>query len=205
MEKHSCMMIAACGVVDPKAPIRGAPSGEEISRIIDCMPTASPALNRHQLSAEIKQRAHAIGFDLVGIADASPSKYRDYLRDWLDTGQAGSMAYLGRRFEERTDPNVYLPGVRSVICVAMNYHVPLEEVAENERAHHGRIARYALGDDYHEVIKSKLFELADWMRQAAPEAQTRAAYRRLYVKSLAPCGVADRRVRIRDAVVVSFQ
>ncbi len=132
-------------------------------------------LSRHQLAAELKQRALAIGFDLVGIADASPSKYRAYLRDWLETGQSGSMGYLARRFDERTDPAVYLPGARSVICVAMNYHVPLDAVPQGEQTHHGRIARYALGNDYHGIIKDRLFELADWMRQAAPDAQTRAA------------------------------
>ena len=61
---------------------------------------------------------------------------------------------------------------RSVICVAMNYHVPLQESSEAGQA---RIARYALGDDYHEVLKKRLHVLADKIREVAPEAQTRAA------------------------------
>jgi epoxyqueuosine reductase len=128
-----------------------------------------------QLAASIKQRARELGFDLVGIASAEPSRYRQYFRDWLDTGQAGDMTYLANRFAERTDPAAYLPGARSVICVAINYHVPLAPVPENDRPHHARIARYALGDDYHEHIKARLHQLADWICDQAPDAQTRAA------------------------------
>jgi epoxyqueuosine reductase len=130
-------------------------------------------VDRHQLAAEIKTLGRGLGFDLIGIAPAEPSNYRAYLREWLDGGQAGSMAYLHKRFEERTDPATYVPGARSVVCVAMNYHVPLEAAPEGES--HGRVARYALGDDYHELIKERLHRLADRIRELAPEAQTRAA------------------------------
>src|SRR6185295_4566253 len=75
-----------------------------------------------QLAAEIKNRAKSLGFDLVGITTATPSKYRQYYRDWLDDGRAGTMEYLHRRFDERTDPATYMPGAKSVICVAVNYH-----------------------------------------------------------------------------------
>ena len=155
----------------------------------------------HQLAAEIKQQAKTLGFDLVGIAPAEPSHYRDYYRAWLDSGQAGTMQYLHKRFEERTNPAVYVPGAKSVICVAMNYFVPLEadhrdtgvppvrKTNEHESSFDigtggrggtpvsqaGRVARYALGDDYHEIIKTRLHHLADWIRSRAPEAQTRAA------------------------------
>jgi epoxyqueuosine reductase len=129
----------------------------------------------HQLSAEIKNRARSIGFDLVGIASAEPSQYRNYLRAWLDDGQHGTMRWLEGRFDERTDVRAYLPGARSVICVAMNYHVELQEADIADCANHGRIARYALGEDYHELIKSRLHHLADWIRQQAPDAQTKCA------------------------------
>lgn len=129
----------------------------------------------HQLAAEIRQRARMSGFDLVGIAPARPSQYRDYLRDWLAAGQHATMSWLEKRFDERVDPGAYLPGARSVICVAMNYHVPLREIPAEDRPHFGKVARYALGDDYHEVIKSRLHELADWIRQSAVGVQTRSA------------------------------
>jgi len=118
-----------------------------------------------QLALMIKDRAREMGFDLVGIAPASPSRYREYLRRWLDDGQGGTMGYLASRFEERADPAAYLPGAQSVICVAMNYHVRLEEPETG--GVRGKIARYALGDDYHEIIKDRLHDLADWLRAAA--------------------------------------
>jgi epoxyqueuosine reductase len=125
------------------------------------------------LAAAIKLRARGLGFDLVGIADAQPSRYRDYFRKWLDDGRAGTMAYLDRRFADRVDPGVYLPGAASVICVGMNYFVPLSP--PDETSAQGRVARYALGDDYHEIIKPRLQVLADWLRSHAPDAQTRCA------------------------------
>jgi len=126
-----------------------------------------------QLAADLKTRAGELGFDRVGIASAQPSRYRDYLRQWLDSGQAGSMAYLASRFEERADPGAYLPGAASVICVGLNYYSPLSPPDESSRQ--GRVARYALGDDYHELLKPRLHRLADWLREAAPDARTRCS------------------------------
>src|SRR5829696_1067664 len=135
--------------------------------------TPVESLRDHALAAEVKRRARELGFDLVGVAPAGPSRYRDYLRSWLDAGSAGSMGWLAGRFNERTDLSVYLPGAASVICVAINYYVELEPVPEVQHPHHGRVARYALGEDYHDVLKSRLHALADWLREAVPGAQTR--------------------------------
>lgn len=134
-------------------------------------PEKTPDL--HELAGRIRQSARRAGFDLVGIAPAAPSIYRQYLRQWLDDGRGGSMAYLAARFDERTDPARYLPGARSIICLAVNYHVPLAPAAEG--APRGRIARYALGDDYHGWMKAALYELADWLRRTVPHARTRCA------------------------------
>jgi epoxyqueuosine reductase len=136
----------------------------------------SCAIDKHQLAGEIKHRARRVGFDLVGIAPADPSARRDYFRDWLDTGKAGVMDYLQRRFDERVEPARYLPGARTVVCVALNYHTPLSSYAAGPpaiRRGEGRIARYALGEDYHELIKRRLYGLADWIRQTVPGARTR--------------------------------
>jgi epoxyqueuosine reductase len=131
-------------------------------------------LDHYAIAAQVKRRARDAGFDLVGIASAAPSRWRDYLRTWLDEGRAGQMQYLANRFEERTQPQAYLPGARSIICVAINYHVPLEPLSAEQQQRHGKIARYALGDDYHELIKSRLHAVADWMRQTFSDCQTRA-------------------------------
>jgi epoxyqueuosine reductase len=125
------------------------------------------------LADAIKRQARELGFDLVGVAPAHPSAHREYVRQWLDTGKAGTMDYLARRFDERTDPGTYLPGAASVVCVALNYYTELAPVPHDERAAHARVARYALGDDYHEIIKRRLYDLADWIREQAPGAQTR--------------------------------
>ncbi len=119
-------------------------------------------MNAHQLSAEVKQRARSLGFDLCGIAAAGASAHADFLRDWLTTGRHGEMAWLAGRFSERTDVRTYLPGAESVICCALSYNVPLPDPPLGRAP--GRIARYALGDDYHEHLKSRLFDLADWLR-----------------------------------------
>ena len=129
----------------------------------------------YALALRIKAKAMELGFDLVGIASAEPSRHRDFLRRWLDQGRAGEMHYLAWRFEERIDPAVYLPGAASVICVAVNYHVPLESAPAGAAETRGRIARYALGTDYHDWIKDRLHALADWLREQAPGATARAA------------------------------
>jgi epoxyqueuosine reductase len=135
-------------------------------------PRPGANLTQTALASAIKARALALGFDLVGIARCEASPRINYLRQWLDEGQAGEMKYLAARFAERADPGVYLPGARSAVCVAINYHVPLEPPAASVVP--GKIARYALGADYHELIKTRLHELTDWIRQAAPGCQTRA-------------------------------
>jgi epoxyqueuosine reductase len=82
------------------------------------------------------------------------------------------MRWLADRFDERTDPSVYFPGARSVISLASNYRVNLASPEENDT---GRIARYALGDDYHEVMKDRLHDLADWLRATVPGTKTRSS------------------------------
>ena len=130
-------------------------------------------LQDHAAAAAVKGKARELGFDLAGVAPAEPARYRDYFRQWLDAGKGGTMEYLARRFDERTDPATFLPGALSVICVAMNYHTPLEPVPDGEKGRHGRVARYALGRDYHEIIKDRLYDLADWIRETFPAARTR--------------------------------
>ena len=133
----------------------------------------SPAPANYALAASIKRKARELGFDLVGIASPEPSKYRDYFHRWLQEGRSGTMDYLGRRFEEKTDPGNYFPGVQSIICVGLNYFAKLKD--ETPATNAGKIARYALGDDYHELIKPRLHALADWLKAIAPSASSRCA------------------------------
>ena len=121
--------------------------------------------------ARIKQQAHAIGFELVGIAPAAPVDGFDRLREWLDNGFAGEMAYMHRHAQALRHPASILPEVRSVVMVGMNY----KTVGSGQPVLGGaRVARYAQGEDYHDVLREKLKGLLVWIRQEAPGCRGRA-------------------------------
>jgi epoxyqueuosine reductase len=113
------------------------------------------------LEDRLKQRARELGFDLVGVAPATEADGFDRLRDWLDRGYAGTMNYLHRQAEARRHPNAVFPDVRSVVMVGMNY-----KPRESESA--AKVARYARGTDYHEVLWRRLDELLAWVRTEVP-------------------------------------
>ena len=130
-----------------------------------------PIEPRH-LASQIKDKAREVGFDLVGIAPAEPSRHRQFLRDWLDSGKHGDMHYLERRFDERTDVTQFLPGAKSVVCVAANYKTPEPEV-EPQPGTTGIVARYARARDYHDWFKPRLYQIADWLREVMPGCSTK--------------------------------
>jgi epoxyqueuosine reductase len=112
-------------------------------------------------ASEIKRMARECGFELAGIAPAKPlpDDSRRYM-EWIDRGMAGAMGYLtDRRAQVRTDPKLILPNARSILCVAKLYNGPEPRSTENE-AGHGWISRYAWGDDYHDVMRRGLEQLA---------------------------------------------
>ncbi len=134
------------------------------------MRAAAPELD----SPRVRQLGAALGFDLVGIAPAEPPPDADRLSDWLDRGYAGEMAWIGRRAEERGDPRRVLPGARSVVVVGVVYD-PGDAVSEPGPGH-GRVARYAGGDDYHDVLRGRLRALGDALEAAAGRSVRRRAY-----------------------------
>lgn len=107
------------------------------------------------------------GFDLCRIAQCVDPPHASEFRQWLADGRAGEMGWLERNQERRTDPQLVLPGAKSVIVLAMNYahDEPQPPGGNDARIHgaHGRIAHYAWGDDYHELIEEKLRLLDDWL------------------------------------------
>ncbi len=120
-------------------------------------------------SIEIKQRIISLsvemGFERCGIASAGAIERGDYYRRWLKLGRAGTMEYLHRHQEERTDATKLLPDAKSVIVCALNYHQPdPPAVDESDGQATGQVAMYAWGDDYHKVIKRKLFGIMDRLR-----------------------------------------
>ncbi|MEY2490093.1 MAG: epoxyqueuosine reductase [Verrucomicrobiota bacterium] len=117
-----------------------------------------------ELKREIVTRAKAFGFDSCKIAAAAPPQHGEAFRGWLREGAAGEMEWLGRGEEKRCDPQKVLPGARSVIAVAQNYwQGELPPPATNAAT--GRIARYAWGDDYHQVMLPKLEQLSAFLAE----------------------------------------
>jgi epoxyqueuosine reductase len=92
------------------------------------------------------------------------------LQQWLADGFAGQMHFVADRLEAYRHPNSVLPGARSVLMLGMNYRSVEPADAGPGQA---KVARYAWGDDYHEIIRDRLHRLADFHRRLAPEAQVR--------------------------------
>ena len=116
------------------------------------------------LKQEIIDRATALGFDSCKVAPAAPPQHGNEFQAWLDEGAAGEMEWMARGAEKRGDPQKVLPGARSVIVVALNYFQG-DEPAQAQGAASGRIARYAWGDDYHDVMLRKLEELGAFLSE----------------------------------------
>jgi epoxyqueuosine reductase len=127
-------------------------------------------LSRSALTEAVKAKALELGFDRVAIGPAAPPERGPAFEAWLASGYAGTMDYLLRGREKRLDPDKVLPGARSLIAVALNYYqgpVPEEESW-------APIARYAWGQDYHDVMIPRLESLRAFLKRAAgPEVSGR--------------------------------
>lgn len=102
------------------------------------------------LTERVKAHAYGLGFDLVGVTRLGPSATAARLYEWLDKGYHGEMSYLERGAALREDSSRPEPGMRSAIVVGLDY---------GARQPSGPIARYARGDDYHDVMRARLREL----------------------------------------------
>jgi epoxyqueuosine reductase len=118
-------------------------------------------VSSEQLKKELVYFACKIGFDSCRIAACAPPPHSDEFRNWLRDGAAGEMSYMERGEEKRGDPQKVLPGARSIVVLALNYwQGEVGAVAGTS----GRIARYAWGDDYHDVIAAKLDKIDNLLR-----------------------------------------
>ena len=118
-------------------------------------PASPAALNA--LRRRLDGWARELGFEALGVTDVDAGAHRDYLAQWLAQGHHGSMLWMERHEALRSDPAGLLPGALRVISVRMNYRPrddnPEAVLADPRQAY---IARYALGRDYHKVLRPRL-------------------------------------------------
>ncbi len=126
------------------------------------------------LSQWIKGKALELGFDAVGITNASPlnTGQVEMFTDWLKSGYAGQMSYLHRNFEKRTQPAKLLANAKSVICVGLNYTTPKgSSIHQNSTAPMAKVANYAQYEDYHPFMKKRLSKLSEFISSVAGQEQ----------------------------------
>ena len=114
----------------------------------------------------IRARARELGFDAIGFTAPDVGNAGARLGEFLDAGMQGDMGWLAAKRERRADPRALWPSVQTVIVLGVNYGPagdPLEPLTRRER---GTISVYAQGRDYHDVVKSRLKQLAGWLRGA---------------------------------------
>lgn len=119
-------------------------------------------------ASAIKEQALALGFTTVGVAAAKvPPEALAFYNQWVSVGLHADMDYMERHASLKTSLEALLPGCQSVVAVTLNYYQPLP-------LNGPKVARYALGKDYHKVLRKKLKALAAWMDAELPSGQHRA-------------------------------
>lgn len=127
------------------------------------VPSKYSAEQLHDLTQRIKTWGKALGFDAVGITDVELSQHEDHLNRWLAKGMHGEMDYMHKHGAKRSHPELLVQGTLRVISVRLDYACADIEQAENvlQQNEVGYISRYALGRDYHKVLRKKLKRLAE--------------------------------------------
>jgi epoxyqueuosine reductase len=118
------------------------------------------------LTAAIKAEAQRLGFVLVGVTTPDPPPHHAHYERWLQAGRHGEMAYLStaRARQARANPRLLLPECRSILALAIPHPpTPLSASGEGGRGVRARIASYALGDDYHDVLPGRLRRLGEFI------------------------------------------
>ncbi len=127
-------------------------------------------IDKAELTREIKRKAIEVGFSKVGIAKAQQLKDEAIkLSQWLERKYEADMKWMRESFEKRINPELVLPNAKSIISVALNYFKNIPHAQKDE----GKISIYALGIDYHIVLKSKLEKLHQFVLDLVPEANAK--------------------------------
>jgi epoxyqueuosine reductase len=122
-------------------------------------------MKNEELKKDLIAYARELEFDSCRIAACAAPGHASEFRTWLGEGAAGEMSYMERGEEKRCDPQKVLPGARSIVVVALNYWQGESATPKAFGAAEGRIARYAWGEDYHEVISQKLDKIDNFLRR----------------------------------------
>jgi epoxyqueuosine reductase len=138
------------------------------------------AIDYPALAQDIRAWARELGFQQAGISDIALQRDAEHLESWLEAGMHGDMDYMARHGSKRSRPDELVPGTRRVISVRMDYGsgddaAAWATLADPERAF---VARYALGRDYHKLLRGRLQKLADRI-----EARVGAFGHRVFVDS----------------------
>src|SRR5262245_43725527 len=147
------------------------------------------------LARRIREWAAELGFQQTGIADCELGAAETRLLDWLGQGRHGEMKYMERHGAKRSRPAELVPGTLRVIAARMNYTPPrardsLEVMRDGTRAF---ISRYALGRDYHKLMRNRMQKLADRIEQEIGEFRYRVFTDSAPVMEVEIAGKADRK------------
>ncbi|HSN39125.1 MAG TPA: QueG-associated DUF1730 domain-containing protein, partial [Burkholderiales bacterium] len=136
----------------------------------------SEAIDFAALARAVKQWGKQLGFQEVGIADCDLSAAETRLMDWLGRGWHGDMDYMAKHGVKRSRPQELVPGTLRIITARMNYRPPAarDSWAVVNAPGKAFISRYALGRDYHKVLRRRLQHLADRITQEVGEFRYRA-------------------------------
>ncbi|TEW56485.1 tRNA epoxyqueuosine(34) reductase QueG [Psychromonas sp. RZ22] len=133
----------------------------------------NPTLSEHglqELAQKIKEWGKVLGFQKVGISDINLIDHEVNLQKWLDNNYHGEMDYMAKHGMKRARPNELLPGTLRVISARMDYLPEDAQFASNlENKDLAYISRYALGRDYHKVLRKKLKQLGDKIQHEVSE------------------------------------
>lgn len=121
-----------------------------------------------RFAEEIKNEALRLGFDACGICRATDSGEEERYMRWIADNHHATMSYMERNIDKRLDPRLLVDEAKSIISVALNYYPH-----RKQPVHAPQFAYYAYGKDYHDVMRSKLKQLYEFIQQVHPEAKGR--------------------------------
>ena len=117
------------------------------------------------LTQEIKEKALELGFTMAGVSSTEALQSINQYQQWIKAGHHAEMAYLSgdEQIDKRSDPKKILPECKSILVLAIPYSKPIANDSQSEKGNLGRVAAYAYGDDYHEILKFRLQAIVDFI------------------------------------------